>query len=488
MDLDDIRKELGLLESKLINTLDSHSKLLQEIHPAHEASAINLIKYLAFRRNDRRDLQLALHTHGLSALSNAESHIHSQIQAVRERLGHSYVEKELSECNHLNSKALLANNSQRLFSQQYLPQIPYLMVTLDSKIASDSAKIKDFLNLGMNVARINCAHEDERAWEKIIKSIRKAEEVSGLRCKIYMDLAGPKIRTRFLGKQEGKKKIPIGEDELFFLAETRENFDSGETVISPNEPAILPYLKVGHRVFIDDGKLYGIIESTESRGVGVRVRKIFTKKKKIKAEKGINFPDSKIKIPALTDADLSVLPFILAQADLIGYSFVNKARDIQQLRAAMAQFTNQPPAIILKIETLLSVQNLPSLLLEGMKDPQVGVMIARGDLAVELGFEKLAEIQEEILWMCEAAHTPVIWATQVLESLHKSGIATRSEITDAGQAALAECIMINKGPNTLEVIRVLKEIIQRATAQRIKKRFVFHELAVANRFFSRLER
>lgn len=149
--------------------------------------------------------------------------------------------------------------------------------------------------------------------------------------------------------------------------------------------------------------------------------------------------ESKLKKAAENLKYLLTLPFILEHADMIGYSFVNKPRDIQHLRAEMAKITGKPLPIILKIETMLSLQNLPSLLLEGMKDPHVGVMIAGGDMAVELDFEKMAEIQEEILSICEAAHTPVIWATQVLESLHKSGIATRSEITDTGQAALAEC-------------------------------------------------
>lgn len=487
MELDDIRKELESMESKLITATDNLKSLLNDVHPVHLASATNLVQYLAFRKNDRRDLQLALHTHGLSALSNAESHIHCQIQAVRKRLGHYYSEKEISECNLLHSKAILDKNSQNLFSQKDLPQTSYLMVTLDSEIATDTERMKDFMRAGMNVARINCAHEGEKSWNKIIETIKAAEVATGLTCKIYMDLAGPKIRTQFLGSQKGKKKISIAENDLFYLAATQENFDPGETVISPNELAILPYLKVGQRIFIDDGKLYGIIESLEPRGVGVRVRKIFSKKKRIKADKGINFPDSKIKISSLTESDLMALPFILDHADMIGYSFVNKPKDIQHLRAEMAKITSNPLPIILKIETLLSFQNLPGLLLEGMKDPQVGVMIARGDLAVEMGFEKMAEIQEEILSICEAAHTPVIWATQVLESLHKSGIATRSEITDAGQAALAECIMINKGPNTPEVLYTLKDIIQRAANQRIKKRFVFHELSVANRFFSKLE-
>lgn len=487
MSLDEIRKGLELLESRLIKAIETTATLLQEIHPSQSESAINLVKYLAFRRNDRRDLQLTLHAHGLSALSNAESHIHCQIQAVLERLGHTYSEEEISDCNLLHSKALLDRNSKALFSQQGAPQTPYLMVTLDSEIAADTERMKEFLREGMNVARINCAHEKAKSWHKIIDTIKAAETVTGLSCKIYMDLAGPKIRTQFLDNQKRKKKIPIAENELFYLAGSREKFHSDETVVSPNELAILPYLKVGERVFIDDGNLYGIIETSEPRGIGVRVRKIFSKKKRIKADKGINFPDSKIKISSLTESDLLALPFILEHADLVGYSFVNKPKDIQHLRAEMAKITGKPLPIILKIETMLSLQNLPSLLLEGMKDPHVGVMIARGDLAVELGFEKMAEIQEEILSICEAAHTPVIWATQVLENLHKSGVATRSEITDAGQAALAECIMINKGPNTPEVLRVLKDIIQRAANQRIKKRFVFHELKVASRFFSKLE-
>ncbi|WP_158859160.1 pyruvate kinase [Lunatibacter salilacus] len=486
MELDDIRKELESMESKLVTAAENLNYILAEVRPTHQTSATNLIKYLAFRKNDRRELQLALHTHGLSALSNAESHIHRQIQAVRERLGHNYSEKEISDCNLLNSKAILDKNSRNLFSQKDLPQMPYLMVTLDSEIAADTEKMKNFLRAGMNVARINCAHEEEKSWSKIIETIKVAEIATGLACKIYMDMAGPKIRTQFLGRQMGKKKISIAENDLFYLAATRENFNSNETVVSPNELAILPYLKVGERVFVDDGNLYGIIETSEPRGIGVRVRKIFSKKKRIKTDKGINFPDSKIKISSLTEYDLLALPFILEHADMIGYSFVNKPKDIQQLRDEMAKITSKPLPIILKIETLLSFQNLPGLLLEGMKDPQVGVMIARGDLAVEMGFEKMAEIQEEILSICEAAHTPVIWATQVLENLHKSGIATRSEITDAGQAALAECIMINKGPNTAEVLRILKEIIQRAATQRIKKRFVFHELQIASRFFSKL--
>ena len=104
-----------------------------------------------------------------------------------------------------------------------------------------------------------------------------------------------------------------------------------------------------------------------------------------------------------------------------------------------------------------------------MHSPKIGVMIARGDLAVECGWERLAEAQEEILWICEAAHVPVIWATQVLESLAKSGVPSRAEITDAAMGERAECVMLNKGPHLVEAVRVLDNILRRMEAHQSKK-------------------
>jgi pyruvate kinase len=166
----------------------------------------------------------------------------------------------------------------------------------------------------------------------------------------------------------------------------------------------------------------------------------------------------------------------------VGYSFVRNAADISNLQTELKAISETPPLMIVKIETPEAVSNLPSLLMEGMKKKAFGVMIARGDLAVEIGFERMGEIQEEILWICEAAHVPVVWATQVLESLNKSGMATRSEITDAGQSANAECVMINKGDHTIEVMETLKDILQRSAEHRVKKRFRFRQLKIAERF------
>ena len=119
-----------------------------------------------------------------------------------------------------------------------------------------------------------------------------------------------------------------------------------------------------------------------------------------------------------------------------------------------------------------------------MRTPSLGIMIARGDLAVECGYQRLAEIQEEILWICEAAHVPVIWATQVLESLAKKGIPSRSEITDAAMGERAECVMLNKGPYTVMAVRVLADILRRMQAHQEKKRSMLRQLHLAASFSS----
>ncbi len=122
-----------------------------------------------------------------------------------------------------------------------------------------------------------------------------------------------------------------------------------------------------------------------------------------------------------------------------------------------------------KIETPRAVRNLPEIIIQAAGRQPLAVMIARGDLAVELGFERLAEMQEEILWICEAAHVPAIWATQVLEELVKTGLPSRGEMTDAAMAGRAECVMLNKGPNVGVAIDALDRLLHRMGGHQTKK-------------------
>jgi len=167
------------------------------------------------------------------------------------------------------------------------------------------------------------------------------------------------------------------------------------------------------------------------------------------------------------------LEFVARHADMIGLSFTNTPDDVRDLRERLHVLGRDDVGVVVKIETRQGFANLPGILLEAMKFPACGVMIARGDLAVECGFERMAELQEEILWVCESAHVPVIWATQVLEGLAKRGHVSRAEIS---------CVMLNKGPYIIEAVRMLDDILQRMQGHQSKKRSMLRKLQLASEF------
>ncbi len=466
----------------MLQVIPEKQHLTDQVHSRQKRSALNLLHYLSLRNEDIRNLQDQLHVHGLSSLASAESHIQRQVQAILQRLGKIYSPGALNPCTYTYSSNRIQQQSGSLFGLKANPSIPFIMVTFDGSFAANYLLIKKLLQIGMNVARINCAHDDTSTWYRMIQNIKRATKKTGKPCKIYMDLAGPKIRTQILckGKAEGKVKIKPG--DRIWLSEGKKGFKAHDIVVGTTESGILSCLKKGEQVLIDDGLIRGIIEKYVGGRALVRITRISAKKHMLRTGKGINFPDSILPIPFLTDFDKACLPFICEHADLVGYSFVRYPSDLASLQQILQTYTSSPPHIIIKIETPEAVNNLPVLLLQGMHREAFGVRIARGDLAVEIGFERMGEIQDEILWICEAAHVPVIWATQVLETLNQSGIATRAEITDAAHAALAECVMINKGNHTLEVIATLCDILNRIGGHHIKKRFTFRPLSIAKNF------
>jgi pyruvate kinase len=202
----------------------------------------------------------------------------------------------------------------------------------------------------------------------------------------------------------------------------------------------------------------GVIEDSRKGSVLVRATQAQRKGFKMKPERGLTFPRADLHLEPLTAVDLTDLNFVARYADLIGYSFVQSAADISHLQDQLVK--RRPDwrrlGIIAKIGTAQAVKNLADINVRAVGRQPFGVMIARGDLAVAIGSERLAEMQEEILWLCESAHVPVIWATQVLEEMVKSGRPTRGEMTDAALAGRAECVMLNKGPNVGEAITALR--------------------------------
>jgi pyruvate kinase len=249
--------------------------------------------------------------------------------------------------------------------------------------------------------------------------------------------------------------------------------DDGQLVtpatISCTLPAICADIKPGERIWFDDGKIGGVIEAVEPEAIRVRITAAKASGAKLGSDKGINLPDSDLRLPSLTDKDLADLEFVAAHANLVGLSFVKRPADVRLLQQHLGRLHADHLGIVLKIETQTGFEQLPHLLLAAMRGNPVGVMIARGDLAVECGYERLAEVQEEILWVCEAAHVPVIWATQVLENLAKKGMPSRAEITDAAMGERAECVMLNKGPHLVDALRSLDDILHRMESHQSKK-------------------
>ncbi|XP_056856674.1 plastidial pyruvate kinase 4, chloroplastic isoform X2 [Raphanus sativus] len=220
-------------------------------------------------------------------------------------------------------------------------------------------------------------------------------------------------------------------------------------------------VKPGETIGFDDGKIWGTIKGASPSEVIVSITHAGPKGTKLGSEKSINIPQSDIRFKGLTSKDIKDLEYVASHADMVGISFIRDVQDISVLRQELKKRKlNDQLGIVLKIETESGFEHLPLILLEAMKclNP-LGVMIARGDLAVECGWERLANIQEEILAICKVGRVPVILATQVLESLVKSGVPTRAEITDAANGRRASCVMLNKGKHIVEAVSMLDTIL-----------------------------
>jgi pyruvate kinase len=237
--------------------------------------------------------------------------------------------------------------------------------------------------------------------------------------------------------------------------------------ISCTMPEIFEDVKRGEPILFDDGKIEGVIENVRKDKFTVKITNAREQGSRLRAGKGINLPFTKLSFSGLTQKDRNDLRYIVEHADAVNVSFINRPEDVKELFDEFSKIGRQT-GVILKIETRKGFENLPMILLEAMQLCPLGVMIARGDLAVEVGWNNMAMVQEEILRVCEAAHIPDIWATQVLENMAKKGTPSRAEITDAAMAQRAECVMLNKGSQITKTIKMLDKILK--SMQEINKK------------------
>jgi pyruvate kinase len=440
-------------------------------------SAQNLAAYLALRKRDLRSLQTALMPWGLSSLGRSESRVLPTLDAVIATLAALDRESTTDRPTHPSlstffvGEHLLAANADELFGRATAQRRARIMVTLPTEAARNYPFVRNLLQRGMDCARINCAHDSADEWEAMIANVRRAEVELCRSCKVLMDLGGPKARTGAVSLPEPGHRLFCGD---YFLLTREDPLPSRRHSIQVGcqLPEVLAQLKIGAEIWIDEGKFGSQVEAILPEGLLLRVTHARDKGEHLAPDKGLNFPGTELHLNPLTEKDLRDLDFVSRHADIVGYSFVQEARDVERLQDELRQRQEEAPrriALIAKIETPRAVRHLPEIIVQAAGKQPLGVMIARGDLAVEIGYERLAEIQEELLWVCEAARIPVIWATQVLENFVSQGRPSRAEITDAAMAERAECVMLNKGPYVAEAVTVLDGVLTRMHDHQVKK-------------------
>lgn len=505
----DIIVQLERLEDEIMERERSlPSAFFEGLHPGNLESGRNLLHYLTLRSFDLRPLQEQLTSLGLSSLSHAESFTSANINNILQLLysipggkpANRYTDT-VAGLDYSAGKRQLRKNTAALFGA-VTRRSSSIMITMPEETANDAAIVENFLSAGMDIARINCSHGTRETWEQMILHIQRAAAAQDKQCLIHMDLPGPKLRTGKINPKlcsaKKKKKGPgirLHIDDLLEVYKRpvkgdREKRKKGEIKsyarISVTLPEVWAGVQAGEKIYFDDGKIGGtIIEITQEYLVVQITRARPEKGNLLREDKGVNLPQTDLSLPSLTAPDLEILPFICEKADMLGYSFVRKPEDVECLQQELKKYHCEDLPFILKIETREGFKNLPELLLQSMRSSNFGVMLARGDLAIEVGFTRIAEVQEQILWLCDAAHVPLIWATQVLENLIKDGVASRAEITDAAMAVRVECVMLNKGPFIEKAIKTMKNIDDRMIHHMSKKHGALRPLNVAMEFWKK---
>ncbi|MFM7357633.1 MAG: pyruvate kinase [Sediminibacterium sp.] len=312
-------------------------------------------------------------------------------------------------------------------------------------------KLLELVKAGVNVFRLNFSHGSHEDKQTIIDHIRNLNKTEPYNIAILADLQGPKLRVGEI--ENNALEVQVG-DVLTF---TNEKCIGNLEKIYVSYPNLAGDVMVGNIILIDDGKLEVKVISIEKNG---DVKVVVTLGGILSSKKGINLPDTKISLPALTEKDLIDLDFIIRQqCDWVALSFVRKVEDINYLRKLLNEQKSKTK-IIAKIEKPEALVNIREIILESD-----GIMVARGDLGVELPVERIPLIQKELIRKCIHRAKPVIVATQMMESMIDRVKPNRSEITDVANAVLegADAVMLSgetaTGQHPALVVQIMRKII-----------------------------
>lgn len=317
--------------------------------------------------------------------------------------------------------------------------------------SSDKDTLRQMFLSGLNVCRLNFSHGSHEDHAGVVKTIRELNDETGLNVAILADLQGPKIRTNEM-ENNGVELVngsivTIGIEKVLGTAER----------FSINYEKLPQDVQAGERILLDDGKLALEVVATDGK-------KEFTAKVIhggiLSSKKGVNFPNTRISMPSLTPKDLEDLDFALSQdVDWIGLSFVRSARDIIELKHIIAT-KNAKAKVIAKIEKPEAIDDIDEIIRESD-----GLMVARGDLGVEVPFQKVPLIQKMLITKCITQAKPIIVATQMMETMINNITPTRAEVNDVANAVLdgADAVMLSGetsvGKFPVEVIKTMANIV-----------------------------
>jgi len=575
----EIRQQLLELRRQLLAFEQEQAALIAAVAAPYRASARNLLHFAAFHRHNhhlpnRLSLQEALRQQGLSTLAGCDLHLLASLNTlitVVDRLGgnpagfssgsngHGAQTPSLPEppISHAEAHGLLRHHSENLLGGGRA-----VMVTLPAAAIDDPGLIPELLSAGMDLARINCAHDTPAVWEALAGQVRAAAQAQRRPCRIAIDLAGPRLRTgplpplpgvvgarperdrygrlvqpvRILALPEGSAPPPHSDPQLVVLpvvGDSWRQLDSGDRLRSrdasgrwrelvvdrrldhgvvlhcrqhcrfiaglvfrqeggpvrlevaalpacPGEvvlqrgdrlrlcagaisreaapglgparancslPEVLGDLEPGQRVLFDGGRIGAVVVAPASAGdcpereVELEIVQARPKGSRLRAGRGINLPDTRLRLPALSAGEREELAFACRHGDLINISCVGSETAIACLQQALAEQDAPCRGLVLKIDTHQAFLNLPRLLLAAMAEPiPLGVMIEPGELSVECGWEALSAVQEEILRVCAAAHVPCIRAADALDTLAHSG-STRTHHSSEHSTEQAEQLL-----------------------------------------------
>jgi pyruvate kinase len=375
---DDPKKILNELTRVRDQVIAEATELMRRWEPMlrrgdFRASAENFAHYMALRRIDVRPVQAALAPWGLASLGRCESRVMPTLNAII---------ANLQLISHANSETLRPRREDFLYGEEALHRHSEavlgpkpagretrILVTLSARAAEDPAHVQNLVLTGMNCARINCAHDGPDAWAAMIANVRATASANGRSCLVVMDLAGPKIRTRYVVTPPDRKRVAANDRIFLAFGKPIENSEFAFQT-SCTMPSVMTQVAAGAAASIKDGLIQGVIDDVREDGLIMRVLRTPPEGQPLQKEKGINFPGTGLRLSPLTPDDLANLDFVTEHADVVSYSFVQEPKDIALLQGELLKRRpGRPPMpIVAKIETQLAFDNLPDLIVQAAGD------------------------------------------------------------------------------------------------------------------------